>query len=150
VRLQPRFGTVEVRVMDAQTRVRDTASLAALVQALVRREALEPARRRAPIPPEVIEENRFLAARDGAGAALVAPDAGRCVPVATVLEWLLQECEPHARQLGCAPEFAAARQLAVQPGYARQRSAAGRPEGLPGVVAALHGEFVTAREPVVL
>ena len=32
---------IEVRIMDAQTRVRDTAALAALVQCLVRREALE-------------------------------------------------------------------------------------------------------------
>src|SRR5205814_2356707 len=39
-RLQPRFGTLELRVMDAQTRVRDTAALAALVQCLVRAEAL--------------------------------------------------------------------------------------------------------------
>ena len=41
VRLQPRFGTLEVRVMDAQTRIRDTAALAALVQCLVRLEALD-------------------------------------------------------------------------------------------------------------
>src|SRR4051794_4870667 len=31
VRLQPRLGTLEVRVMDAQTRIRDTAALVALV-----------------------------------------------------------------------------------------------------------------------
>ena len=38
-RLQPAFGTVEVRVMDAQTQVQDTAALTALVQCLVRLEA---------------------------------------------------------------------------------------------------------------
>src|ERR671934_2864774 len=42
-RLQPALGTVEVRVMDAQTRVEDTAALAALVQCLVRLEAERPA-----------------------------------------------------------------------------------------------------------
>ena len=41
VRLQPEFGTIEIRVMDAQTRIRDTAALVALVQCLVRCEALE-------------------------------------------------------------------------------------------------------------
>ena len=41
VRLQPRFGTLEVRVMDAQTRSSDTAALTALVQCLVRLEARE-------------------------------------------------------------------------------------------------------------
>jgi carboxylate-amine ligase len=34
LRLQPRFGTVEVRVMDAQTEVADAAALAALVHCL--------------------------------------------------------------------------------------------------------------------
>ena len=38
-RLQPRFGTLEVRIMDAQTRVADTAAIAALVQCLVKLEA---------------------------------------------------------------------------------------------------------------
>src|SRR4051794_5961879 len=42
-RLQPAFGTVEVRVMDAQTRVEDTAALTALVQCLVRLAAERPA-----------------------------------------------------------------------------------------------------------
>ncbi|MEA2421434.1 MAG: glutamate---cysteine ligase / carboxylate-amine ligase, partial [Thermoleophilaceae bacterium] len=38
VRPQPRFGTVEVRIMDAQTTVAETASLAALVQCIARLE----------------------------------------------------------------------------------------------------------------
>ncbi len=39
VRPQPRFGTVEVRVMDAQITVADSAALAAFVQCLARLEA---------------------------------------------------------------------------------------------------------------
>ncbi len=73
-RLQPRLGTIEVRIMDAQTRVRDTAALAALVQCLVRREALERDDGRAcPTAPEVLEENRFLASRDGDGRGVRRP-----------------------------------------------------------------------------
>ena len=45
-RLQPRFGTIEVRIMDAQTTVADSAALTALVQCLVRLEATEGSRRR--------------------------------------------------------------------------------------------------------
>ena len=71
VRLQPRFGTLEVRVMDAQTRIRDTAALAALVQCLVRLEALDEPD--LSLAPEVIDENRFLAARDGINAQLLDP-----------------------------------------------------------------------------
>ena len=43
VRLQPRWGTVEVRIMDAQTTVDDSAALVALVQSLVHMEASESA-----------------------------------------------------------------------------------------------------------
>ena len=41
VRPQPRFGTVEVRVMDVQTRVAETAAIVALVQCIARRELVE-------------------------------------------------------------------------------------------------------------
>jgi len=68
-RLQPRLGTVEVRMMDAQSRVLDVAALTALVQCLVRRFA---AGARAYAPPlELLAENRFLAARDGLEAQLL-------------------------------------------------------------------------------
>ena len=36
VRPHPRFGTVEIRVMDSQTRLEHTLGLAALVQAMVK------------------------------------------------------------------------------------------------------------------
>ena len=77
VRLQPRFGTLEVRVMDAQTRVGDTAAIAAFVQCLVRLEALEGYAGHALVTrPEVLEENRFIAARDGMQARAHRPRAG--------------------------------------------------------------------------
>jgi glutamate---cysteine ligase / carboxylate-amine ligase len=144
-RLQPALGTIEVRIMDAQTRVRDTAALVALVQALVRHEALDGPQDGPPVSPEVIEENRFLAARDGMRAELVAPMEGRCLPVKMSLEHLLRECEPHAAALGCAEELSTVRRLAARPGYERQRAAAGGPEGLPGVLRELHGDFVATR-----
>ena len=66
VRPQPRFGTVEVRIMDAQTTVGETAALAALVQSIARLEVEEGyVSARADRGPEVLDENRFLAARDG-------------------------------------------------------------------------------------
>ena len=72
VRLQPRFGTVEVRIMDAQTTVEDVAALVALVQSLARLEFERPSSAEEEFTPvEVIEENRFLAARDGMEALLI-------------------------------------------------------------------------------
>ncbi len=149
VRLQPRFGTIEVRIMDAQTRVRDTATLAALVQSLVRREALGPERE--PSQPEVLEENRFLAARDGTSAGFVVPERGCCVPVRELLSPLLHDLAPHALELRCEGELAGAEGLARNPGAARQRAVAQRPQGLHGVLRALHSDFVSAAaEPAVL
>jgi glutamate---cysteine ligase / carboxylate-amine ligase len=146
VRLQPRLGTLEVRVMDAQTRIRDTAALAALVQCLVRLEALEgfaePALRDA---PEVLDENRFLAARDGIAARLVDPARDRCVPASGRLATLVDACRPHARALGCERELALLAGLAGDPGAARQRAIAAEPSGLPGLVHALQGDFSPPR-----
>jgi carboxylate-amine ligase len=144
-RLQPALGTIEVRIMDAQTRVADTAALVALVQSVVRREATEPESGRPPSSPEVIEENRFLAARDGMRAAFVDPGAGCCVPAGEELPPLLDACAPYAEALGCAEELAGVASLAARPGEARQRAIAARPEGLKGVLRHLHGDFVATR-----
>ena len=149
-RLQPRLGTIEVRIMDAQTRVRDTAALAALVQCLVRREALERTADVVPAAPEVLEENRFLASRDGMDAQFVDPAAGRCVPVADQLAETLRSCAPHAERLRCRRELASVSALAERPGVLRQRAAATRAGGLHDVLRAMHGDFVSARaEPAV-
>ena len=150
-RLQPRLGTIEIRIMDAQTRVRDTAALTALVQCLVRREALGRAEDREPLAPEVVEENRFLASRDGMDAKFVDPDAGRCVPVADRLAETLRSCAPHAEFLRCEAELASVATLAGRPGALRQRAVAARAEGIPGVLRAMHGDFVSAAaEPAVI
>jgi carboxylate-amine ligase len=149
-RLQPRLGTIEVRIMDAQTRVGDTAALVALVQCLVRREALGRDYATVPIAPEVLEENRFLASRDGMDAKFVDPDAGRCLPVADKLAEALQSCAPHAEWLCCQRELASVSALAERTGVQRQRAVASRAEGLRGVLRDMHGDFVSTRaEPAV-
>ena len=148
VRLQPRFGTLEVRVMDAQTRIRDTAALAALVQCLVRLEALDEPD--LSLAPEVIDENRFLAARDGINAQLLDPCRDRCVPAAGRLATLVDACWPHARALGCERELALLAHLAGDPGAVRQRAIASEPEGLPGLLHTLQGEFSPPRPQLAL
>ena len=144
VRPQPRFGTVEVRVMDAQTTVGQTAGLAALVQSLVR---LELERGFASMTlvdaQETIEENRFIAARDGMDARFVAPDGESLVPAREQFEALLAACEPHARALGCEAELAALRGVAAENGAARQMALA-RDDGLEGIVPALAADFCAA------
>ncbi|MEA2312731.1 MAG: glutamate---cysteine ligase / carboxylate-amine ligase [Solirubrobacteraceae bacterium] len=145
VRLQPALGTLELRIMDAQTRVTDTAGLAALVQALVRHEALEGSAE-PPSAREVLEENRFLAARDGMQAKLVDAEAGgRRVALREVLHDLLDACAPHAEALGASAELDSLGELCERPGNVRQRALAARPGGLPGVVRGLSADFVSSR-----
>ena len=143
LRLQPRFGTVEVRVMDAQSSVQDTAALAALVQALVRLEAkgegfASPALVQA---PEVLEENRFLAFRDGVHARLLDPERGDIVPVPELLERTLEACAPFAAELGGTDALDGLDDLLRAPAPERQRSAGRGPRGLVSLVQSLSGQF---------
>jgi carboxylate-amine ligase len=143
VRLQPRFGTVEVRIPDAQTTVGDTAAIAAFVQCLARLE-LEQGHAHHTLlrAPEALEENRFLAARDGMRAELVMPERGCRVPVTEVVEELLEACAPHARVLGCEDELRDVRALVEWPAADRQREVAARGEKLTGLVDSLAGRFL--------
>jgi carboxylate-amine ligase len=142
VRLQPRFGTIEVRIMDAQTTAADSAALTALVQCLVRLEALEGRRvAEGRDLPEVLAENRFLAARDGADASLIDPDLGRRVPVGEILDDLLGRCREHAEELGCVEELEWSRHLLATPRPTRQLDLARGPQKLNGLVEALAALF---------
>ena len=81
VRPHPRFGTLEIRVMDVQTRVEDATALAAYVHCLVKLlvdqfEAGEPV----PVFHRILmSENKWLAARYGLDAPLMdlAPGSAR-------------------------------------------------------------------------
>lgn len=140
-RLQPRIGTVEVRIMDAQSRLADVAALAALVQCLVRWRADLPRRRAT--KPEVLAENRFLAARDGMRAAFIDGPGGRRLACDALMQ-RLESCRPYAAALGCRAELAAVAALAADPGDVRQRRIAAR-EGLDGLTARLVDDFLPAR-----
>ena len=122
VRLQPKFGTVEVRILDAQTRAEDNAALAALVQSLVRLEATEGRVAEALVDrPEVLDENRFLASRDGMRANFIDAETDRQCPARELLDDVLTACAPHAAHLGCEAELAGVAALADEPGDERQR-----------------------------
>jgi carboxylate-amine ligase len=145
-RLRPTLGTVEVRVMDAQSTVREVAPLLALVQSLARLELegdSSPAAPRA----EVLDENIFLAARDGMGARLIDPAARCLIPVREMLEILLAECRPHALALGCAGPLDRVRRLAIANGADRQRSFIAGNGRLEHLVASLADRFLAPAWP---
>jgi len=142
VRPQPRFGTVEVRIMDAQTTLADTAAIAALVQAIVRAEVEGEDRMERPMPQEVLEENRFLAARDGMDAELIEPELERRVPARELLADLVAVCRPHAEALGCAGELDGVVRLGERTGAQRQLEQAAALGSLPRLVGLLAADFV--------
>jgi carboxylate-amine ligase len=142
VRLQPRYGTVEIRIMDAQASVEQTAALVALIQCLVRMEVVEGyASSRVLHAQEVLDENRFLAARDGVAAQLIDPDRGSRVGVEELAHEVVEACEPHARDLGCLEELGLVRALVNESGAARQRKIAGEHDDQRRLVATLADAF---------
>ena len=97
--------------------------------------------------PEVLEENRFLAARDGMDARLIDPSQRRRVPVRLQLVELLKACAPHARALGCADELGSIEELMLKRTGAERQTELARGEArLPGLVAALADDFVARPE----
>jgi carboxylate-amine ligase len=124
VRPHPTFGTVELRMCDAPHTLREVAALAALAQSLV--ESL--ARRfEAGEFPELasewtVRENRWLAARHGVDADLIADPSGHRRPARELVAELTEQLHPIALELACADELAdVARILDRGPGYVRQR-----------------------------
>jgi carboxylate-amine ligase len=115
IRLHPRFGTIEVRVMDAVTRVEDTTALAAYVQGLVKLYS-DRYEAGADLPSYhriLTTENKWLAARYGLEAPVMDLVTGRRnrVPVAQLVRRALREIEPHARELGSERELEGIRDI---------------------------------------
>jgi glutamate---cysteine ligase / carboxylate-amine ligase len=121
VRPHPRLGTVEVRVMDAQSLLRDVAGLAALVHGLAIHESLSP--RRQWLDREPIEESVFQATSHGLEARLYKD--GRLRPVPELAQEAVDLARSRLREVGRAEEplEGIARILADGAGADRQRRA---------------------------
>jgi carboxylate-amine ligase len=104
VRPHPNFGTVEIRVMDSQTRIEHTLGLAALVQALVKElcEHFEAGKQLSRYPYEMLDENKWLAARHGLDGELVDLPSFERVATKTLAQRLLDRMRPHCQDLGSA------------------------------------------------
>lgn len=141
VRLQPRFGTVEVRVMDSQHSSWRSTALASLIQAIAHLE-LEEGYLDSELAhaPEILEENRFLAFRDGIDARFIDADSGRRVPAREQLARLLVRTREHAQELGSEQAVEAALDVAGQPAGAWQRQVA-EASDLRGLVSELAARF---------
>ena len=104
------FGTVEMRICDAQATAAESEALAALVVACVAQAARD-VDERAPsdhLPPRLIEENMWRAIRYGLDGELLDLERGEPYPARAAIDRLLAWTEPVRRELGLEPEFRAA------------------------------------------
>jgi glutamate---cysteine ligase / carboxylate-amine ligase len=119
VRPHHSFGTVELRICDAQTSAADSTALEALITACIAQAALDEDER-VPFddpPPRFIEENFWRAIRYGLDGTLIDIPTRTEYPAAAVAERLLDWTAPARAELGIDPA------LPEQNGAQRQRRA---------------------------
>ncbi|HSJ17062.1 MAG TPA: YbdK family carboxylate-amine ligase [Solirubrobacterales bacterium] len=101
------FGTVEVRICDAQTSGRDSFALAALTAACIAQTAFDydEGRLGAPLGQREIEENLWRAIRHGMDGKLIDFERGEEVETRAVVERTLEWTEPARMALGLDVEL---------------------------------------------
>ncbi len=107
VRPHHSFGTVEVRICDAQTRGDESFNLAALISACVAQAAIDVDEGAAPAPlrQREIEENLWRAIRYGMDGEMIDFRQRRVLPTRTVLENLIEWTAPARETLGVDVEL---------------------------------------------
>jgi glutamate---cysteine ligase / carboxylate-amine ligase len=105
VRPHHTFGTVEVRICDAQTRGDESFAMAELIAACIAQTALDYDEhgyegKGAPLADREIEENLWRAIRYGAGGRMIDFRRGEELPTRSLLERILVWTEPARAQLG--------------------------------------------------
>jgi glutamate---cysteine ligase / carboxylate-amine ligase len=113
VRPHPNFGTVEIRVMDSQTHIEHALVLAALVQALVKElcEHFDAGEQLSRYPFEMLDENKWIAARHGLDGELVDLPRSERVSTRALAHRLIDRMREHSQDLGSAGELAAVEDL---------------------------------------
>jgi carboxylate-amine ligase len=113
VRPHPDFGTVEIRAMDAQTRLEHTLGLAALAQAMVRElsEHFESGKPLSSYPFEMLDENKWLAARHGLEGELVDLPRSDRVRTRELASRLIGRMRDHSSDLGSTGHLEAVQDL---------------------------------------
>ncbi len=125
IRPHPKWGTIEVRICDAVTRLEDAVAIAAYCQSVVKLlcERFEAGKEIPTFHRILTSENKWLAARYGLDAPIMDLPSGRRnrVPVSKLVRRTLKELEPHARELGCADELDEVRALLDRGNSAEQQ-----------------------------
>jgi glutamate---cysteine ligase / carboxylate-amine ligase len=136
LRPSPNLGTVEVRAMDAQSRLESVAGLAALVHALAAACA-DGAEEFAP-PTEALMESSFRAARDGVDATVWW--RGELRPIRQVGADALELARPYARELDGEDALEEIERILREGGGADRMREAHAAGGMDGILARLVAE----------
>jgi glutamate---cysteine ligase / carboxylate-amine ligase len=145
IRPSPHLGTLEVRICDGVSNLRELAALVALTHCLIvdldRR--LDAGETLPTMPPWHVQENKWRAARYGLDAVIILDAESNERLVTDDLPDLLNRLEPVAKSLHCADELASLADICrLGASYQRQRRVAEEHDGdLRAVVDALVGEL---------
>lgn len=145
VRPSPHLGTLEMRVCDGVSNLRELGALVALTHCLIvdldRR--LEAGETLPTMPPWHVQENKWRAARYGLDAVIILDADGNERLVTDDLVDVLNRLEPVAKSLNCPDELATVAEIWRNgASYQRQRRVAEEHDGdLRAVVDALVGEL---------
>jgi carboxylate-amine ligase len=122
VRPSPALGTVEVRICDGVSNLRELAALTALTHCLVvdLTDRLSAGEKLPTLPPWHVQENKWRSARYGLDAEIILDAAANERLVTDDLADLLERLEPVAVRLGCAGELRSVDE-SVQRGASYQR-----------------------------
>jgi len=131
LRPHPRLGTLEIRAMDAQSRIDAVCGLAALAHALAVRSAHEPVRG-AELPVEALNESSFRASRDGLAATIWWE--GRLRPLPEVARDAIALARPYAADLGGEPALEEVERILREGNGADRMRAAHDRGGLEGLL----------------
>lgn len=145
IRPSPHLGTIEVRVFDGVSNIRELEALVALTHCLIvdcdRR--LDAGEQLPVMPPWHVQENKWRAARYGLDAIIILDADSNERLMTEDLDDLLNRLEPVAASLHCSDELAAVADIPRRGGsYQRQRRIAEQHGGdLRPVVDALIAEL---------
>ena len=144
IRPHPGFGTLEIRVCDSPSTLREIAALTALVQCLVvvlgdRYDAGVP---NTILKPWIVRENKWRATRFGLDANVICDNDGDSAPLRESLPRLVDDLTPVAERLGCSEQLAEIKTIIAEgTSSERQRRRKEETRRLPDVVAMLSHEL---------
>ncbi|MFS0517233.1 YbdK family carboxylate-amine ligase [Nostoc sp. UIC 10607] len=147
LRPQPDFGTLEVRVMDAQPTIKESMMLAAFVHSLIVDLHHHSQEKQAgflltPLPWLIEKENYFRASRWGLDANYIEDEQGNSRPIKNIVKDILNAVAETADTLGNSSYLLQLeKRLAEGPSYIRQRQVFAKTGYVKAVVASLVSEL---------